>query len=277
MTPLIVHTPRIIRRSADALIPVDLDTIGLAELNERAQMLTRVDRKYVVTRTHIPDIMSGLSADTRVLSIDGIRSQAYASTYFDTPGLRSFFDTARPRRRRYKIRARVYLDSDIAFLEVKTRGERNTTVKTRIPCAVDDAREGRISDEGEAWVRDTLIRAGCEAPDPGSLRPVLRGSYTRATLLMPHGDGRATIDSDLTWTDLRHGTMGDGGAETLAAPDLVVIETKSGSTPSALDHLLWERGHRPARISKYATAMTALDPSLPTNRWARTLSKYFAA
>lgn len=277
MTPLIVHTPRIIRRSADALIPADLDTIGLAELNEQAQMLTRVDRKYIVTRTHIPDIMSGLDAETRVLSIDGVRSHAYASTYFDTEALRSFFDTARPRRRRYKIRARAYLDSGIAFLEVKTRGERNTTVKTRIPCSVDDAREGRISDEGEAWVRDTLIHSGCDAPTQGSLRPVLRGSYMRATLLMPHGDGRATIDSGLTWTDLRRAGAAAADAATIEAPDMVIIETKSGSTPSALDHLLWERGHRPARISKYATAMTALDPSLPTNRWTRTLSRYFAA
>lgn len=277
MTPHLLQHPRIIQRSADALIPADLDTIGLPELNEQAEMLTRVDRKYIVTRSHIPDIMSGLDTDTRVLSIAGVRSQAYASTYFDTPGLHSFFDTARPRRRRYKIRTRAYLDSGIAFLEVKIRGARNTTVKTRIPCSVEDASAGRITDEGEAWVRKSLISAACEAPIPGSLRPVLRGSYTRATLLMPHGDGRATIDSELKWTSLRHVGAGDGEGANLEASDFVIIETKSGSTPSALDHLLWERGHRPARISKYATAMAILDPSLPRNRWTRTLSRYFAA
>ena len=57
-------------------------------------------------------------------------------------------------------------------------------------------------------------------------------------------------------------------------PDLVIIETKSGATPSIVDHLLWEGGVRPVKISKYGTAMAAMH-DLPANKWHRTLRRYF--
>ena len=98
--------------------------------------------------------------------------------------------------------------------------------------------------------------------------PVLAGSYERNTLLLPGGAGRATVDTGLTWRSLR-----TDRAE-LVRPDLVIIETKSGATPSAVDHLLWKAGVRPVKISKYGTAMAAMH-DLPANKWHRTLDRYF--
>ena len=54
---------------------------------------------------------------------------------------------------------------------------------------------------------------------------------------------------------------------------LNVVETKNPSTASPTDRLLWRRGHRPARISKYATGMALLYANLPTNRWNRTIKR----
>lgn len=42
-----------------------------------------------------------------------------------------------------------------------------------------------------------------------------------------------------------------------------------------MDRLLWRQGIRPARISKYCVGLAALDPTLPANRWNRTLRRYF--
>jgi hypothetical protein len=69
------------------------------------------------------------------------------------------------------------------------------------------------------------------------------------------------------WTSAR-----TGASRTL--PDRVVIETKTGSTPSSTDRLLWRHGHRPVRISKYGTGMAALHTDLPHHPWRRVLDRH---
>ncbi|MDC4232454.1 polyphosphate polymerase domain-containing protein [Actinomyces sp. B33] len=264
------------------LVPDALDPIGLDDLNAAAAMLARVDRKYVLTRDEAAEVAARLHPGTRVLQIGRVRAHSYESVYFDTPGLDAFRMTASPRRRRFKIRTRAYLDSSLAFLEVKTRGGRGLTLKERLPYGPDDAAAARLTDEGRRWASAVLSGIGYEDRAAASLAPVLRGSYRRTTLLLAGSQGRATLDSDLSWVDLRLRERPDGPgagrpAGRLEAPGLVIIETKSGSSPSDLDRALWRCGHRPARISKYATALAALDPSLPRNRWHRTLPRLVAA
>ena len=57
-------------------ILADLDWIGLDELNKRAAMLTRVDRKYALDAATASAILSRLPEDVLVLNIDGQVSQA---------------------------------------------------------------------------------------------------------------------------------------------------------------------------------------------------------
>ena len=70
-------------RAIDAMTP-----IGLDELVDRASLLTRLDRKYIVPLADLPAVLAGLPRDVRVLDIDGRRDFGYRSRYFDTPGLR---------------------------------------------------------------------------------------------------------------------------------------------------------------------------------------------
>ena len=247
-------------------ILADLDSIGLDELNKRAAMLTRVDRKYALDAATASAILSRLPEETRVLQIDGQVSQGYASTYYDTPDMDSYLLTALKRRRRFKVRTRSYLSSGAFFLEVKTRGPRGVTVKKRMPISWDEA-GAPLAGERRQWVAGKVEKTGYGHLVP-ALEPVLAGSYERNTLLLPGGVGRATVDTNLSWRSLR-----TDGTE-IARPDLVIIETKSGATPSIVDHLLWEGGVRPVKISKYGTAMAAMH-HLPANKWHRTLDRYF--
>lgn len=258
------------RNVAQDLVPADLVGIGLEEMVSRAAMLTRVDRKYALPAADLPGVVSNLDADTRVLEINGRRAHAYRSTYFDTPDLASFRGTAHPRRRRFKVRTRTYVESDISFLEVKTRGPRGNTVKERIPVPPIVAAREQLGERERRWVASRLDPIG-HAGIAEELHAVLRGGYNRTTLLMPDG-GRATIDTDLVWELVE---PREGSSDRVELPDLVIVETKSGSTPSRLDHLLWSRGHRPTRVSKYATAMAALNEDLPSNRWTQTLKRHF--
>ena len=269
---------------------------SLAELNSAAGLLTRVDRKYLVPLERAQELVSGLISDARVLDIDGRRRFSYASTYFDTPGLEAFILTARKRRRRFKVRTRTYLDSGLCFLEVKTRGARATTVKRRMGYHPDDA--SRLTGPGRAFVAACLASAGVTGPAAArdvaaALRPVLATTYERTTLHLPEAEARATIDTALTWRRLTPGgrarsagvagtpqalrpaylTAAIDGGEPVAVAGVAVVETKNPATPSPADRALWDAGHRPARISKYATGMALLYANLPTNRWNRTIKR----
>ena len=285
--------------TSDSLNADHLAPTSLAELNSAAGLLTRVDRKYLVPLERAQELVGGLISEARVLDIDGRRRFSYASTYFDTPGLEAFMLTARKRRRRFKVRTRTYLDSGLCFLEVKTRGARGTTVKRRMGYHPDDA--SSLTGSGRAFVAACLASTGVTGPAvaravAAALRPVLATTYERITLHLPDAGARATIDTALTWRRLTPGarTRAAAGAgapqalrpahltaaindgEPVAVTGVAVVETKNPATPSPADRALWDAGHRPTRISKYATGMALLHPELPANRWYRTLTHELA-
>jgi hypothetical protein len=239
--------------------------VSLAELVDEAELLTRVDRKYLLTADRAARILDEVDERTRVLEIDGDRASRYGTMYFDTPDLLSYRLAAHGRRRRFKLRARHYLDTGTAFLEMKTRGSRGTTVKERIEQPADTA--DRLTSAGRAYAAEAVASLGMDAGVADALGPTLRTAYRRTTLLLPEG-ARATVDGELEWTDAWGGRM--------RRPDLVVVETKSSARASSLDRLLWRNGIRPVGISKFATGLAAMRPDLPANKWSRVLRRHFA-
>ncbi|WP_460067785.1 VTC domain-containing protein [Streptomyces sp. YKOK-I1] len=244
-----------------------LRPVGLDELVARAELLTRVDRKYVLPAADLPVLLAGLGGlgtDVRVLEIDGGRDFGYRSLYHDTPRLDAYLGAARSRRRRFKLRVRSYLDSGLDFLEVKTRGPRGTTVKQRIPYDGDDR---ALDPVGRAFVDAVLTGARI---DPRALRfrPALTTTYRRTTLLLPGDGSRMTVDTGLVWA------LPDG-SRVLAAGDRAVVETKAGRAGCGADRLLWSLGHRPCTVSKYGTGLAALRPELPAHRWLPVLRRHF--
>lgn len=241
-----------------------LRPISLGELNQAAQLLTRVDRKYLLPQATAAELLTSL-ADAAVLEINARRSLAYVSVYFDTPELDSYLATARPRRRRFKVRTRAYLDTATAYLEVKTRGPRGTNVKRRVP--TDPARMRHLTQAQRSHLAAQL-HTQAEPGLIGRLQPTLRTRYNRTTVLLPDDAARLTLDRELSWTRLD----ADGQPVSRAsASGLVIVESKSSSTPSAADRWLWSHGIRPVRVSKYGTGMAILDPTLPANRWHRVI------
>ena len=240
------------RRDLESLPP-----IGLDELNERADLLVRMDRKYLLDEPAVPAFVAALPDGTRVLEIAGSRSVEYRSLYHDTSELDAFKATAQRRRRRFKVRTREY-GTGGSYLEVKTR-RGSFTVKERIAY---DTVAGRLDPLGMTYVAERLADAGI--PLDAEMQPTLWTAYRRTTLLLPD-QARVTIDSDLVWSSM--------GADSLQCDGLVIVETKSGSQASAADRVLWAAGHRPVSISKYGTGLAALNPDLPSNRWHRILTR----
>ena len=246
-----------------------LEPIGLEELVQRAALLERVDRKYVVPRAWLPALVAAAPLGTRVLEHEGRRTHGYRSVYLDTPGLASYRIAGQRRRRRWKVRSRAYLDTGGSWLEVKTRSARDLTTKVRIPHA--DLEGSTLDAAGASFVDESLATALVGGVQARDLAPVLATSYDRSTLLLPGSrPTRVTIDTELGWTWLAGGRSRD-----LDRPGLAIVETKGGSTPSAMDRLLWARGHRPVSISKYGVGVAALH-DVPRLKWHRVLARDLA-
>ncbi|MDY7090252.1 MAG: polyphosphate polymerase domain-containing protein [Actinomycetota bacterium] len=242
----------------DAL--AELPHVSLAEMEERAALQSRVDRKYILPAGEASRLLDSLAPEARVLEIDGVRHFTYESLYLDTPDLVSYLRTAYRHRRRFKVRTRTYVDSGTCFLEVKVPGPRGSTVKYRVPHEPGERRVG-------AFVDEVFTRHGITGADHTGLLPTLQTAYLRFALLLP-GDSRLTVDTELRWA-------ADG--KELRLPGVAIVETKTGSTASNADRRLWSRGHRPVAISKYATGLAALRTDLPAAPWRRVLRRHFTA
>jgi hypothetical protein len=237
----------------------EMTPIGLAELEERAALQCRVDRKYVMPVAEADRLLEALAPVAAALEIDGLRRFRYESMYFDTPDLASYRLTAYRHRRRFKIRTRTYMDSGSTWLEVKVPGPRGSTMKYRSPHdSGHRLSAGRVFVDDIFARHDLAIRAG--------FAPTLRTRYLRVTLLLPAGDSRVTLDTGLHWS---------AGDRELHLPATAIVETKTGSAASSADRLLWQWGHRPVAISKYATGLAAIRTDLPAAPWHRVLRRHF--
>lgn len=244
------------------LAPITLD-----ELNARAALLRRTDRKYILTEEQFLTLLATLQDDVRVLEIDGDRNPRYESLYFDTPDRQSFRAAAHKRRRRFKVRTRSYVETEESYLEVKLRDARRRTLKLRLPYAFAD-RDG-LDDDGRAFVRDVFAGHGLDPALVDRLVPTLHTRFRRTTLLIPSADCRVTVDTGLTFEET-------AGA-TVVADHLLLLETKSDAQNPRVDRLLWRMGIRPSKVSKFAIGSALLDPTLPDNKWARTIARHFAS
>ncbi|MCW4456878.1 polyphosphate polymerase domain-containing protein [Microbacterium sp. MPKO10] len=250
-------------RPADSATPLldhldELEPISLEQLNAQARLMTRVDRKYFVSRATLADLLRRMPGEFRVLEIDHTRLFRYSTVYFDSPEFRFFRQHAQGRRHRYKVRTRTYCESGDCMLEVKSKGYRGQTVKERIDH--DPNAPAELTSADRAFIERII------GEDAAQLRPVLETVYHRATLC--HDDQRVTLDLDLE-------CLADG--EMHAGPHDVLVETKSPAGAGPLDRMLLTAGVRPHSVSKYCVAASLLYPHLPSNAWRRTLRRYFAA
>ncbi len=236
-----------------------LGAIALDELDRRAALHTRRDRKYLVREDVLTLVLAGLPERFAALEIDGRRAFRYETVYFDTPGLDAYLAAARGRPNRWKVRTRTYHQVRRCVLEVKLRDRRQRTVKVRCdhpiasPLRLDDSDRSFLA--GFAELTDVV----------DALVPSLTTDFIRSTLFDPATESRTTIDTGLRCRAI-------GGAE-VAYDGVALVETKSLGPPTALDRLLWSEHQRPVRMSKYATGLATLRPDLPANAWHTTLRR----
>ncbi|MFN8522333.1 MAG: polyphosphate polymerase domain-containing protein [Chloroflexota bacterium] len=226
----------------------------LADL-ERVSLLNRVDTKYVLDPPRLLAALAGLTRHYRVLQIGGTRRHRYRTVYFDTPSFELYPQHHTGRATRVKARGRTYLDSGLAFFEVKVKNNRGRTIKHRLPTP-------RLLTELTPEAGDLLAR---HAPGlDGGLEQKLTNSFTRITLAGVERAERLTLD-----LDVRFEARGEWGSRIAILPGLAIAELKQAGPDrdSPFARCMRELRVQPLSVSKYCTGVSLLYPELPHNRF----------
>ncbi|MCW2830693.1 MAG: hypothetical protein JWP31_1385 [Aeromicrobium sp.] len=228
--------------------------LTLAETVARADLATRMDRKYIVPIAAVHDLIAELVDSHHVLVVGGRLATTYRTTYFDTTEFTACRAHVQRRRRRWKIRSRLYADDQLCRVEVKLKDGRGYTIKSSKPAEV--AHYGTLTAEDQAFVSGVLAddHPRLEVPH---LVATSELTYVRTCLVDPVGGTRLTLDTDLQCTLDGHRAWLD--------PSFAVVETKGGHTPSAVDRLLVHNGARAQSFSKYVATTSLLHPAVPDN------------
>ncbi|MFB6722056.1 polyphosphate polymerase domain-containing protein [Kribbella sp. NPDC056345] len=256
-----MSTTRTAAAMAGALEPFPV--ITLPEVLAEAALQVRVDRKYLVPLETFVELTARLRATFAALWIDGRCSFRYESVYFDTADHELYRQHLQGRRRRYKLRTRAYLDSGECSLEIKLKGARSETIKSRVDYPLPD--RARLTPPAWDFVTERLQTEYGVPPEP-RLGPALATTYRRSTLVDPVGHARLTCDTDLRFSAPGHSVQ--------VRPDVVLVESKTAGRAGTADDVLRELGVRPISVSKYCVAVALLNPRLRANPWHRTLQLF---
>ncbi|MFI6357566.1 polyphosphate polymerase domain-containing protein [Streptomyces sp. NPDC050743] len=234
----------------------------LAEVDAAAALQHRTDRKYLLPLDRARDLVARLADSHRVLDLSGRRTTSYLSTYFDTEQLGAWRAHVQRRRRRWKVRTRLYAEDGLCRVEVKTKDGRGATVKHALK--VPATAYGELGAQAAEFIDEVLAASGILVTAK-ELAPAAEVRYVRAALAdLDHGT-RVTLDGALTCYH--------GDRTAALDPGHVLIETKGGVRPAPADRLLLNLGGRSVSLSKYVVGRSLLTPGLPDNdvrRLART-------
>ena len=237
--------------------------ISLAELNTKAEMMSRIDNKYVVQADQLLGLVPDLCDAFDILDIKTQRAFEYDTRYFDDADRSAYFEHHQGKRRGFKVRVRNYVDAGLCFLEVKVTGQRGMTEKYRMPYDLDQ--RAALTTDAADFAKGTYTRQYDKA-FAYDLRPALDIQYQRMTLVAKSGGERMTIDTDLRF---------QSKAQSFAAgTGVFIVETKSANGRGLADRLLRAAGERPTRrCSKYCIGMAATGQVTRYNRFLPTLRK----
>ena len=226
--------------------------IDLAEMDAVA-LLRRVDTKYILHSQQLFQALTALSNRYRILDVQGGRLNRYHNLYFDTPEFQLYHQHHRGQRDRYKVRSREYVDTRLAFLEIKRKNNRDQTIKNRLQTG---ALVTDLAPNTAAFLADHYPF------DTGQLQPVLWNDFLRITLVSQQAVERLTLDINLSFSN---------GWEQVGLPGLAVAEVKQDgfSIHSAFIQQMRVMKVAPQRFSKYCLGISRFYPQVKANRFKR--------
>jgi len=224
--------------------------INLSEMAEVA-LLNRTDTKFVMNSRTLLTALGHLHNDYRVLEVAGARLNHYRTLYFDTADFALYHRHHAGASDRYKVRSRAYVESELAFFEVKHKTNKKRTIKDRLQT---DQLMTKVD-------RETAVFLHHHYPyEPAALLPALWNGFTRITLVSRHRSERLTLDLNLSFQQ---------GKQQITLPGIAIAEVKQEGFSLNSDFIQQMRalGVRQTSFSKYCLGISYLCPQLKQNNF----------
>ena len=235
------------------------------ELMSGIKLMNRTDTKFVTTERMLYELLKLARDNYYAQEIDGSRLARYFTAYFDTADSDMYVMHQNGHLNRQKLRIRSYVDSNLDFLEVKTKDNHGRTKKKRVAMLNFDAKNPRhdivFRKQNEEFVGyDEFLRKHLHFA-PESVTQQLENNFNRITLVNKARTERLTIDTGLRFNNLVTG-------KTCDLTGLAIIELKrDGLQPSPILDMLLQLRIKPSGFSKYCMGQALTNPHLKRNRF----------
>jgi hypothetical protein len=239
-----------------------LNPIGL-EAMEGAELMNRLDQKFLVLSDWIPELVQQCSEHYSILEVNGERITQYENQFIETPTRDSFENHVRGRKNRFKARIRRYGSNGISFLEVKHKTVHGRTLKDRILRSKEKPWNSPLNGEERSFLNALYPYAQGELTS-------MKCSFNRCTLVSTERQERVTIDSNIQFHS-------DETSQVLRGLAILEVKQIRIDRLSPIHKALKSfTGYPPplgrsTSLSKYVIGMLLLNPELPTRTYRSVL------
>lgn len=222
----------------------NFDLCSLEEL-EKATSARRKDLKLILDQNQAENLIPLLFDAYDLLEIDGRTLFQYQTQYFDDDHFSFYYHHLQERPKRFKVRKRLYSDSNIAYLEIKEKFK-GQTFKHRLK-TIDKINV--LSNDELEWMKGLF-------PQASSFKPTLYNEFERITLLSKDRKSKITLDQNIHLYFERENI----------ALKCFVLEIKYTHLNDILiiKNILRALNLHANKMSKYALGMNMLNNSLKT-------------
>ena len=226
-----------------------LEPITLEQMSS-IRLMNRTDTKFVTSKDNLVRLLEMAQGKYYAQFNNDSRIANYMTTYWDTDNHRFFLEHHNGRAPRQKVRVRTYMDSDLTFLEVKTKNNHGRTKKKRVEVP---SQEIEVQGTNGEFV-EVLVHQGLN-----EMHPTVRNQFHRITLVNYGKTERLTIDYDVHFHNLETGNNANVGP-------LVIIELKrDGNVYSPVLDILRVLRIKPSGFSKYCIGSVMTNRNLKRN------------
>jgi hypothetical protein len=224
-----------------------------------ANLMNRVDSKFILPMSFLPELLGELNGMYRVLDIEGKRCFSYYNQYLDTPAMDLYQAHHNGKLNRYKVRRRCYVDTATEYLEVKLKNNQKRTIKTRIKLSAEKNNDTNCSEFLDHEMRGKYA----------NLHVIQQGGYNRIAFANEEKAERLTLDFNLWYNNK------DGGNQ-VTLPGFFIAELKQNkiSKSSPFYQLMSKHHIFPTSFSKYCIGCALLYPNqIKVNQFKSVLSR----
>ncbi|MBQ8969618.1 MAG: polyphosphate polymerase domain-containing protein [Bacteroidaceae bacterium] len=215
------------------------------------KLMNRTDTKFVTNKRKLAQLLELAQGHYFAQFNAGSKIAEYMTTYWDTDKLDFYFEHHNGRAPRQKVRVRTYMDSNVTFLEVKTKNNHGRTKKKRIE--VPSQEMDQELDQCNTFLDGLVHRKLTD------IHPTVRNHFHRITLVNKGKTERLTIDFDVEFHNFETGEEAQTG-------ELVIIELKrDGNVYSPILDLLRTLRIKPSGFSKYCIGSVITNRHLKHN------------